>query len=426
MKLLGILILVPLQILAQGTWRQVSIPEGKLEHIDFFEGDKGYIVCRNDTGYFSGGASFDTIYYTENGTENWNVFSSFITNRDVFWEQTNRYDFTTPTDWHYIATLTEREEGSIESFQFFQGHLPRTLPKIPQLDTFITSATRSTIHFDVTNDNHIYAHYFYPYEGSLFYLGPDSSLWTNLFPQYNISGKIALNKVNKDYFIYLYDSLNGFTAFIPGSDISKLRVVNVPLGLPTHIADSFWMSSKNNLYAITSDNGTTWSATDSVGEPIKLLRFTPDGYGYMSTGTINLSSLYRTTNYGRTWTPQFLGQSFSIFDISIVDSLVAYFSNGKLFKTIDGGGSTLLGVQTQKKQNSEIIIVPNPIQGTTFRVEFPFLESNEYLIITDLLGIAHIPLAIVNIDHAIVNIACLPAGVYTVAVGRHREKFIRK
>lgn len=435
MKTLVILavLLITSTSFAQGVWREVATPNDSVRSIDFFSGGVGYINTLSTHVELGYRVTDDSIYHTQNYGKTWKFL--YILGSDengLYSTTTSNGNFYLPNKWYYTTNYYDKDEVvSTHSIFFLQNqnvdtsikHLPYQVGG-PFLQQIISGVF-------IANDTSIYIHY----NDSIFVWDKDSSSWRALLSvdeNLRYSRKLDINLRNHDLIIITDTATNIF----PSLDTFKFRTAPLPPSFPPHhdfyprikvLHDSIYIYYSGKYYTRTTNFGVSWSSIDSLDATLKAYDFTDYGLGFFSTRS-NTTSLYKTSDFGKTWQLQFSGEPDPIYDISIVDSDTIYFSNGKLFKTTDGGGSILLSAKEKNKQVSTegISIYPNPVVRNTCQLRHPIELSDQPIIVHDMLGrrVQYIFPA-VGTDITSLDLIQLPSGVYYVAMGNERLKLIK-
>ena len=441
MKIIALLALLILSShsFGQGVWQEVATPNDSVRFIDFFP--DGSVYTTTESRNFQN--VNDSIYYTSDKGATWqHHFSLAGYDGNTGSSLINSIKFYTNEKWYFIQQHYDQDDVTFEDVSTFlqKDSIDTNAPSI-EPPPISPPLPRKSIHtFFITQDTNYYAIVSNHWQKCLYKWNTLSLTWDSVFKEpievADIS-HIGFDVNTNSCLAVVFDStFHWHTAYIPNGDLSKIRRFSPP-SLPlqgvlaseiTHINDSTCFCTSDIYYARTTNNGSSWTL-DSLNDPISNSSFFPNGYGYATTYQFgNGTALYRTSDSGVSWKLQLENQPFIICDISIVDSLTAYFTNGKLLKTTDGGGSILLRTNDDNRQVSVegISIYPNPVINNTCQLQYPAELSSEAITVYDMLGRRILyTFTSIGSDKTSLDLTPFPSGVYYVVMGKQRLKLIK-
>lgn len=441
--LLALLILTS-NSFGQSVWRELSTPCKDVFQIKGFSNEQINLYSGNNKQKFYGSyTSTDTIAFSYDGGKTWNIIKELVSYSHEFFDENRitKFGFVDTNKWFICGYYADLHMNlSSPWFSVYYNSMPDT--SIQELFTLSYGGGASTMLF--VNDTATYlllSDRYYP-PSPLFRWDVKSTQWDtviNLGNDRSIAS-INVNNTNGDFMFFSGDQTynpkelffrDNVTGMIVKRDTSALNIFFSTQFSPviTHIVDSQWYSTKSKYYSKTTDNGLTWMQIDSVDGEIIATTLNASGYGFAATNVPGVgSSIYKTTDFGTTWTKQISGILPVIRDISITDSLTAYFTNGKLYKTTDGGGSILLSTNDDNAKVSVtgITIYPNPVNNNTCQLQYPKELSSKAITVYDMLGrrILYTSTSIGS-ERTSLDLTPFPSGVYYVAMGKERLKLIK-
>ncbi len=389
----------------------------------------------------------DTIAFSYDGGKAWStmkvLYSSF--NKFFYESRIAKFGFVDTTKWFFCGYSADLDMMmSSPWFELYSNSMRDTSMHHWFKDSYgVFRAEASSMLFVNDTSTYLLLSNFNNTPSLLYRWDKMSTQWDtviNLGKNRNIVS-INVNSTNGDFMFFSGDQSDNPKELLFRDNLTGMNIKRDTAQLSmffstkfspviTHIIDSQWLCTKLKYYSKTINNGLTWRHVDSLDGEIITTTFIASGYGFAATSVTGIgSSIYKTTDFGSTWTKQISGILPVIRDISIADSLTAYFSNGKLFKTTDGGGSILLSAKDENRQVSieGIAIYPNPVNSNSCQLQYPTNLSNEPIVVYDILGrIILFTSPSVGSDRTTLDLTQLTTGVYYVAMGRERLKLIKQ
>jgi len=239
------------------------------------------------------------------------------------------------------------------------------------------------------------------------------------------SSKYVGYTISSSIFKTIDGGLNWNEFPIPGNFYGSLYFLNDSLGYSAGF-EGVGDSCNNNTSIIkTIDGGLTWQ--DNIftcTNSFQAIYFPCKYIGYVG----GWDGIYKTNDSGNSWFLQndSVARNTKVYSIYCADSNICYAvgSNGRIIKTINGGGYIGIDEEIYNNENN-ISIYPNPISENFINVCFPFIKIGKYQIV-NILGEVIMSDVIKNTDQIIIDAASLGKGCYIIQVLYDGKNITRK